>query len=212
MSKATSIKDLIYENIYSGILAGEFPVNTILNEKALTERYAVSKTPVREALVQLCSEGILQNIPRYGYQVTPVTPKEIHEVCELRIILEMAAFEKTISNLTAEQLRQLETQVETARAQKDERDVRKQWQLNLDFHLFLCGLCGNLLLYAALEQALKFCSRGAAQFFNEKWAKDQGTDEHTELVRALKKQNYAHAKQILYHDIYAMKNQLLGIE
>ena len=59
---------------------------------------------------------------------------------------------------------------------------------------------------------MKFCSRGAAQFFNEKWAHDQATDEHEALVAAIRSGDQESANKILYHDIYAMKNQLLGLE
>ena len=64
-----SIKELVYEGILNDIIQGVYPANSILNERTLVEKYGGSKTSVREALVQLCSEGILKNIPRYGYQL-----------------------------------------------------------------------------------------------------------------------------------------------
>ncbi len=212
MQKQNSLKNQIYEKIYEDIVAGVYTSGAILNEKMLTEKYAASKTPVREALVQLCGEGILQNLPRVGYQVTPISPGEIHEICDLRIILETAAFERTWKQLSEEQLLALEEYVKQAKQMDGEKDVRKHWQANLEFHLFLCSLCGNSFIYRSLEQALKFCSRGAAQFFNEKWAHDQATDEHEALVAAIRSGDQESANKILYHDIYAMKNQLLGLE
>ena len=212
MQKRNSLKNQIYENIYGDIISGVYPAGAILNEKMLTEKYAASKTPVREALVQFCSEGILQNLPRVGYLVTAISPGEIHEICDLRIILEMAALERTWKQLSEEQLQALEQYVKQAKQIDGEKDVRRHWQANLDFHLFLCSLCGNAFIYRSLEQALKFCSRGAAQFFNDKWAHDQATDEHAALVAAMRAGDRKNANEILYRDIYAMKNQWLGLE
>ena len=51
-----SVKDRVYEEVLAHILNGDYPANTILNEKDLIEKYSASKTTVREVLVQLCSQ------------------------------------------------------------------------------------------------------------------------------------------------------------
>ena len=86
-----ALKDQIYQNILNEIQYGKLSTNAIINEKDFTEKFAVSKTPVREALVRLCSEGILENLPRYGYRLIPVTQSEIQEIIEYRKIVEIEA-------------------------------------------------------------------------------------------------------------------------
>ena len=49
---------------------------------------------MREALIELCNEGILRSIPRLGYQIIPVTQKDIANSTELRLLIEMNAFRK----------------------------------------------------------------------------------------------------------------------
>lgn len=65
----------IYDDVTNGIYK-----NDILTESRLIEQYNVSKSPVREALIELCKDGILKNIPRMGYQVMPVTLKEVIDI------------------------------------------------------------------------------------------------------------------------------------
>ena len=77
-----ALKDQVYKSILKEILDGKFSMDSIINEKVLSEQFEVSKTPVREALVRLCSEGILENLPRYGYRLIPVTQNEIQEIIE----------------------------------------------------------------------------------------------------------------------------------
>lgn len=106
-AKNQSIKELVYEGILNDIIQGVYPANSILNERTLVEKYGVSKTPVREALVQLCGEGILKNIPRYGYQLPVITPSEINAIIEYRIVLETGALRKTMKIITREQIDKL---------------------------------------------------------------------------------------------------------
>ena len=102
-----SIKELVNEGILNDIILGVYPANSILNERTLVEKYGGSKTSVREALVQLCSEGILKNIPRFGYQLPVITPSELSAISEYRIILETGALKKTMKIITQEQIDRL---------------------------------------------------------------------------------------------------------
>ena len=69
MSGNIKLKDQIYENILNEIIDGNYRQNDIITERELIEKYGVSKSPVREALVELCNEKILESRPRMGYQI-----------------------------------------------------------------------------------------------------------------------------------------------
>ena len=83
MQKET-LKERVYRGIYEAVTNGEYKSNDILTENQMIEKFGVSKSPVREALVELCKDGILTNIPRMGYQVRAVTLKEIIDILEFR--------------------------------------------------------------------------------------------------------------------------------
>ena len=63
-----NLKAQIYTKIFEDIIRGEYGPEDVLREKALVEKFHVSKSPVREALIELCKEGVLRSIPRYGYE------------------------------------------------------------------------------------------------------------------------------------------------
>ncbi|MFR2849170.1 MAG: GntR family transcriptional regulator [Hungatella hathewayi] len=131
--KSQSVKELVYEGILNDILQGVYPANSILNERMLTEKYQVSKTPVREALVQLCSEGILKNIPRFGYQLPVITPAEINGIIEYRMMLECAALEKTIRIITNDEIDALVAHATSAVKLSQQKDITVQ-ETNMEFH------------------------------------------------------------------------------
>ena len=67
MDKAATIKSRIVEAVIQDIIDGRYSPNDIITEKELIERFNVSKSPVRDALIELCANEVLKNIPRYGY-------------------------------------------------------------------------------------------------------------------------------------------------
>ena len=91
-----SIKEQVEEMLFEDIVCGVYPPGTVLNEGTLTKKFGVSKSPVREALVTLCRDGVLMNIPRCGYQVVPITPRQFLDMQELRVIVEESALRKTM--------------------------------------------------------------------------------------------------------------------
>ena len=61
-TEPNSLKSLVYQETLDGIISGAYKANQILNEKELVQKFGVSKSPVREALIALCNEGVLRNI------------------------------------------------------------------------------------------------------------------------------------------------------
>ena len=67
--KKENLKKKVYDDVLQSIVRGEYSADDIISEGMLIEKYNVSKSPVREALVQLCSENVLKSIPRCGYHL-----------------------------------------------------------------------------------------------------------------------------------------------
>ena len=205
-----SLKDQVYQGILNDILDGVYQPNTIINEKGLIEKYKVSKTPIREALVQLCGEGILNNIPRFGYQISMITPSEIVEMLEYRTIIEVAALEKCFYRITEAQLDELREINAYAQSIATTQNTREHWDINEKFHKVLCSFAENRYLQKSMEDAMKACTRIANQYFVKVWKENQEEDgNHYKLVKALEDKNFEKAKEILIMDIGLMREKML---
>lgn len=197
-----SIKEQVYASVLQDILDGAYPQNAVINEKTLMEKFGVSKAPVREALVQLCSEGFIKNIPRFGYQILSITPSEIVEMVEYRKVIELGALERAAAQITKadiEQLKALNRKVELV----DKRhEVKLHWEMNQDFHKKLCSFCGNRYLDKALDASLKVCARFSNQYYVKVWEhKQEGAYKHKQVVQAIEAGDIERAKVILAEDI-----------
>lgn len=83
-----SASDRAYEHVKSGILAGDLAPSTFLTEGRLAEEIGISRTPVREALLRLQAEGMVELFPKKGALVVPATAQEARETFEARALIE----------------------------------------------------------------------------------------------------------------------------
>jgi DNA-binding GntR family transcriptional regulator len=86
-----SITSQLIVRLRDRILAGDYPPGSALRQDTLAAEFGISKIPVREALVQLQSEGLVSIYPNRGFQVRPLIASELEEVFSLRLQIEPAA-------------------------------------------------------------------------------------------------------------------------
>ena len=211
MQKET-LKERVYRGIYEAVTNGEYKPNDILTENQMIEKFGVSKSPVREALVELCKDGVLTNIPRMGYQVRAVTLKEIMDILEFRVDVEVGGLRKSFPVLTGENINMLRMIAEKHNADED-RIVSNNWQRNYEFHTYLYSLNNNVYGHQALQQMIHQCSRYISQYFLSAWQRKNESNGryHMAVVDALEKQNIEEACVYLEKDILAVKEEILAL-
>ena len=187
---SSSLKDAMYKAILQDILSYEYKPNDILNEKALVEKYGCSKSPVREALLELCADNVLRSIPRYGYEVIRVTRDDVREMLQYRYILE--------SGLLLERLADIDEKCSTA------ADMWEHWAFNTEFHLKMALFCGNGYAAESLGRCMDRLKRAYAQFY---WDDPEGvhfstdTRNHEAILRALREKDGAALTAALAEDM-----------
>lgn len=203
-NNTVSLKKQIVDIVFEDVVRGNYPPSTVLTERMLIERFQVSKSPVREALIELCSEGVLTNIPRCGYQVTPILPSEVHQMQELRAIIELGALDMTIRQNRTVDLEALREIVERGEHLHPDEGGIAHWNLNIEFHLLLCKQCQNPYIYQELQRILRFFSRAAMQYYARTWS-SSGTSRqglyHREVYEALRTGDYDGAREALRQDV-----------
>ncbi len=132
MNKTTA--DTIADTLREEIIRGKFEVSQGLRQDSIAKRFGVSTIPVREALLQLSSEGIVEFFPNRGAYVTELSAVELLEIYTLRELLEIYALEQAFPHMTEEVY---------DRAQKiilqmdNEKDIYYWGELNWEFHATL---------------------------------------------------------------------------
>lgn len=203
MPNKNTLTEQVYQNIYEDVVNGVFVHGQVLTENMLIQRYGVSKSPVREALVSLCNERVLQSIPRAGYQVVRITPDEVRQVLETRQALEIYMLERSFPRLNEEKLQKLQECNEKIGSQDPlQTPASKQWNDNMEFHLLLASFAGNAYMCGLLAETFKICARASTQYFlqitdEQLWSK---RSMHERLVKACQDKDLGTAKKLLIED------------
>jgi DNA-binding GntR family transcriptional regulator len=171
----------VHERIRDKILRLELAPGADLDEAGLEHEFAVSRTPVREALIRLASEGLVTLMPNRGARVTPLELTDVPQLLEAlelhhRVIMRWAARRRGDADLVA--IRQThQAFAEAARA----GDPDSMIDANKAFHMAIAGSCGNRYLAQASESLQTVSLRLARLSF----AGDGGMPEYgnAEVVR-----------------------------
>lgn len=140
--RRTLLKDRAYEKLKNLILNETFPPRTFLSERMLSKRLEMSKTPIRAALERLEAEEFVDIAPQQGIVVRELSLDEVVNLFDIRRALETFVVRQLAGALNAEQIRQLEANLEAQRSCA-EKDLASYSRLDAEFHLSLCRIQGN---------------------------------------------------------------------
>src|SRR4051812_36668995 len=102
------LRDNVYENLRSDILTCRLAPGDDMREQELAERYAVSRQPVREALLRLEREHLVTVQPRQGYRVNPISLSDARDLLRFRFALEPVCVAEAIENASDDVLKSLD--------------------------------------------------------------------------------------------------------
>ena len=197
-----SLKSDIYQFIYGNILGGQYLAGSIINEKELITAFHVSKSPVREALLELCHDGILRSIPRYGYEVIRMTQQDEKNVREYRMALESSALDLFWDRI---QLNRIEELLHSVRNNSGKLNLAlDQWLDSVRFHLALNYCLRNEYTYNKLEEDLNIQTRVYNQFILDRWHREldfSPRNQHEEILTAILQGDREQAVMLLKQNI-----------
>jgi DNA-binding GntR family transcriptional regulator len=136
-----SVVDDVHDALLERIVAGELAPGTRLRQEALADELGVSRTPLREALVRLASEGLVEFTPNRGATVARRDFSDMQQAWRARLVIEPGAARLAALRRDTESIEKLR---ETVRRQRlVAEDVTASFTLNRDFHLTLVRASGN---------------------------------------------------------------------
>ena len=207
----STLKAQVYQQILTKVYRNEFQIDSLLVESQLARMFNVSRAPVREALIELCREDILKNIPRAGYQIVRISEKQMRDAFQLRLILELEGCRLAFEKLTDENIEELKSiAVESDRIRGEGMETLSlKMKLNDKFHLRLNELSGNLLMHKTLVKTFSLIRRGLAQVMIQEYGMPSpNLTYHSGLVRGLIERDLEKALENLEADIIVYKQNV----
>jgi DNA-binding GntR family transcriptional regulator len=184
-----SLKQQAYQRVRHEILRGELPPGTRIRERDLAERLGISRTPIREALVEMAAEGLVVFLPRRGIVVSDPTVDEVEEIYALLGVLEGYAAAKVIRSMTNDELRELRRLTEALADSVRLKDTMKFMEINSEIHnVFLQKYPGSHLreICAKLREPLY---QARVRLLSSAGWMEQSLREHKELLRVFERRD-----------------------
>ncbi|MGW5665618.1 GntR family transcriptional regulator [Streptomyces sp. NPDC003758] len=183
--KKSSYRERVADALRAALVAGELRPGEVYSAPTLAARFGVSATPVREAMLDLVKEGLVDTVPNKGFRVTEVSEKQLDEYTHVRSLIEIpttVALARTADRVSLEALRPAAREIVTAAAAGDliayvEADTR--------FHLGLLALAGNAHLVEVVGDLRKRSRLYGLTALVEAGRLLASAQEHLELLDAL---------------------------
>lgn len=209
----TTLRERIADGIRNAIVNGTIPSGSRVAEPDLAERFGISRTPVREALRQLESEGFITVVPRKGAIVASMSEKDISDFYDLKMVLEGFAARQATHALSDADIDRMDAVNEAMLAAAAQQEWRKAIELHNEFHEIFVVASGNERL-AAIDRnlvlqfqrfrlilAMHGSIEGSARQHREIIAAFRSRD--AELAESLVRKNAAYGKKLLLKELAA---------
>lgn len=209
-SQPSTLTERAYDAIKSRVVCLDIAPGAIFTESKMAAELNLGKTPVREALMRLKREGLVEVLARSGYRAAPVTLRDVKELMALRVLLECEAASLAAQAMTdPHQLRSLDELCQVAYDPHDRASISRFLRANTKFHVTIAEAAGNSRLARTLEQLLHELER----IFHLGLALTARTQEivheHEDLVGAIMRGDAATAREVALAQCQASQKMVL---
>ena len=205
----STFSDRVYNAILELLINHRIQPGEKLSEEELASRLQVSRTPVREALQRLASDGLVEFYPRRGAFAREITQQDITEIYDLRRCLEVYAAKRSMGNIPDKAARRITLLVESCNLAEGEDFIEVELQLDREIHRAINTWCSNSRIQEMLtkiDHLAKFMR--ILHFDSEELARDNFS-EHEGIWKAMIDKDEKHMVKLLERHLDNRKKCLL---
>lgn len=204
------LKESAYNLIKDKLLSLEFAPGTRIREDYIAKEISMSRTPVREAINQLVSEGLIKSVPRKGLFFIELTPEEINGLIDVRGALESLAVEKCIERIDEKGLKRIEGVLIKAEESLEREDFKTCNELDSQFHQEIVRTTGNLKLIEYLKEIEDFMhiARSIEKMTMARQRVEKSLEQHWRIFNCIKSADKAAATEAVVQNIEQLRFHL----
>jgi DNA-binding GntR family transcriptional regulator len=199
----------VAERVRQLIYSGELAPGAWIDERALVVRFGISRTPLREALKVLHSEGLVRLTPRRGSFVAgELTAQDLDEIFPLMALLEGLCAREAVRKATAEDLRRLEAHHDRLERHAAAGEVDRYYEQNYGFHEAIQELAANPWLSRTVSELRRFLRLLRGRQLRVPGRLEASLAEHRRFMRALRRRDAEEAERIMRAHLMAQRAAL----
>ena len=192
-----SLREQVSHALRAALVAGELRPGVVYSAPVLAAGFGVSATPVREAMLDLAKEGLVEVVRNKGFRVTELSEADLDQFTEIRALIEVPVVTGLARTAALPDLRALRPAAEAIVAAAEARDLIAYVEADQAFHLSLLGLSGNPHLVSVVSDL-----RNRSRLYGLPSLADAGVlaasaEEHVQLVDALVARDAAAVEELM---------------
>lgn len=187
MEAVTNLKDIAYQFIKDKVLNCEFYPGQDISEKQIAETIGAGRTPVREALLMLQKENLIEIYPRSGTRAKRILPEDTAQLYQIRKLIEPTVAIKYKNQIDSITLLDFERRFDALKSCTKLEDERQFYALDIEFHQFIVDAPGNTRLSRSFREIMQDTYRvGILSMLQHRNSPRQDTlAEHRRIIRAI---------------------------
>lgn len=206
------LTDLVAGKIRKAIIEGEFALGQPISENMLAELYDISKTPIKLALVQLKTEGLVEIFPQKGSYVFTASADDVLQIVEWRTATEEAALQAAYSRNKDALIKKLAATYKKMFRACERRNASEAFSLDAEFHRVIVLCSNNKFLVNSYASNINIMNALLVRFGTTPWENRDRFEEHGAIISALQAGKPHHAKSLLAVHIEHLCEKAQGLE
>lgn len=209
LERPASLKDAAYRQIKGLLISGQLERERLYSAQHFADSLGVSRTPVREALLQLTSEGFLVCLDVRGFKIKDFSAKEIRDVFETRQVIESYVVKRLVAELTAADLHGMEQNFQVMKACAAQGDAHGFLENDKEFHMLPVRRSGNLHLLAIMDTIRNQMSIFGLTALSHPGRFQEVLREHDAILAALRQRDKKKAVQAMSQHLTTTEGRIL---
>jgi DNA-binding GntR family transcriptional regulator len=208
----TALYQEVAERLRQRIFAHELTPGTWIDEQKLAEQYGISRTPLREALKVLASEGLVELKPRRGCYVTEISRQDLDDIFPLMAMLEGRCAADAVRRARAGDIRDLARihgELETAAR---DGQIDAFFEANQEFHRRIQELAGNRWLLSVIQDLRKVLKLSRLHSLSLEGRLQQSLEEHRAIMAAIEGGDAALAEKLMHDHLLSGREALARMD
>jgi len=208
----TALYQEVAERLRQRIFAHELTPGTWIDEQKLAEQYGISRTPLREALKVLASEGLVELKPRRGCYVTEISRQDLDDIFPLMAMLEGRCAVDAVRRAKPADIRELKAIHERLEAAARDGRIDAFFEANQAFHKRIQELANNRWLLSVIQDLRKVLKLSRLHSLSLEGRLQQSLDEHRAIMAAFEAGDAETAEKAMHDHLLSGRDALARIQ
>ena len=143
VKRPLNLRETVLEQLRTAIVTGELAEGELVSAPTLGQALGVSATPVREAMMDLVREGLVETVKNKGFRVTSMSDKDLDDLAQIRMLLEPPAIRMVAANIPEEAFTELTKLADACLRAAEREDMGEYLRDDREFHALFLAYTGN---------------------------------------------------------------------